>query len=466
MAVTAEKSISRKHFETSRELDFLSRKELIAQTGHQVREWPLVILKELVDNALDACEEAGVAPSIEIAVDDLGITISDNGPGIPPDVISSVLDFAVRVSSREAYVAPDRGRQGNALKTIVAMPFVLSGGQIGNVRIQSRGIQHNITLGVDRVRQSPVVQHEQTESDRKTGTSVFVEWRNSPGSIENQDPRFLQNDDDDNDNSPGSILKLAKERFLQIAQDYCWLNPHVSVSVDWLGEQSEVQAANTSWSKWKASNATDPHWYGLDELERLVAANVAHDADNGRNQLVREFLTEFRGLSGSAKVKQILDKCDMARTPLNELVRADGTDKTRLERLLLAMKEATKPVKPEMLGVIGKDHLEQRCIEVGGEPKSFQYKKVKGVNKGLPCVIETAFAWCPNATSRRIITGVNWSPGIINPFRQLGHWGQSLDSILHEQRAGREEPTVLMLHIACPKVLYADRGKSSIIVER
>ena len=36
-----------------------------------------------------------------------------------------LLDYTVRVSSREAYVSPTRGAQGNALKTIVAMPFVL-----------------------------------------------------------------------------------------------------------------------------------------------------------------------------------------------------------------------------------------------------------------------------------------------------------------------------------------------------
>ncbi len=46
---------------TSRLLDFCSRKELIAQTGHQPEAWPLVALKELVDNALDACEEAGAS---------------------------------------------------------------------------------------------------------------------------------------------------------------------------------------------------------------------------------------------------------------------------------------------------------------------------------------------------------------------------------------------------------------------
>ncbi len=58
--------LDRTTLRTSRLLDFCSRKELIAQTGHQPDAWPLVVLKELVDNALDACEEAEVAPEITI----------------------------------------------------------------------------------------------------------------------------------------------------------------------------------------------------------------------------------------------------------------------------------------------------------------------------------------------------------------------------------------------------------------
>jgi hypothetical protein len=124
---SAATKLHRTAFQTSRLLDFCSRKELIAQTGHGPNDWPLVVLKELVDNALDACEEAGVAPKVNISVDDSGITVTDNGPGLPADVVASILDFSIRVSSREAYVAPDRGAQGNALKTLVAMPFILDG---------------------------------------------------------------------------------------------------------------------------------------------------------------------------------------------------------------------------------------------------------------------------------------------------------------------------------------------------
>ena len=56
-----------RRFKTSRLAEFCSRRELVAQTGHQVRDWPLVILKELTDNAIDICEEEEIAPEIAVS---------------------------------------------------------------------------------------------------------------------------------------------------------------------------------------------------------------------------------------------------------------------------------------------------------------------------------------------------------------------------------------------------------------
>ncbi len=170
--------LDRATFSTSRLLDFCSRKELVAQTGHQPEAWPLVIIKELVDNALDACEEAGTAPAVRIRVDDAGITVTDNGPGIPAETIEGVLDFSIRVSSREAYVAPDRGAQGNALKTIVAMPFVVDG-SIGAIEVAAHGVRHRITFAVDPIRQEPAITHDRDPDDRKKGTEIRVIWPDS-----------------------------------------------------------------------------------------------------------------------------------------------------------------------------------------------------------------------------------------------------------------------------------------------
>jgi DNA topoisomerase VI subunit B len=146
--------LQRVAFTTSRLAEFCSRKELVAQTGHDVADWPLVILKELLDNALDATEEAQIPPEIDVQVStDTGeISVADNGPGIPAETVQDILNYSYRVSSREAYVSPTRGAQGNALKTLIAMAFALHG-NIGTTVIEAEGLRHTITFRIDHLRQ-------------------------------------------------------------------------------------------------------------------------------------------------------------------------------------------------------------------------------------------------------------------------------------------------------------------------
>jgi DNA topoisomerase VI subunit B len=401
-----------------------------------------VILKELVDNAIDAAEEAGIAPVIAVTVDARGITVEDNGPGLPADVVEDVLDFSIRVSSREAYVSPTRGAQGNALKTIVAMPFVLDG-RCGRTVIEAKGVRHVVEIGVDRIRQQPTVDHRTEPSDVRTGTRITVEWPDSAR----------------------SILEAAMPRFLQLAAGYPWLNPHLDLTVTAPGLPDVWRAEPTdpAWTKWRPSDPTSAHWYTPAHLERLVAGYIAHDADRGRVRTVRELILEFRGLAGTAKQKAILEATGLTRAPLALL--ADGTDldHAAVAALLEALKAHSKPVKPQLLGIIGRDHLAARFASCGGEIESFDYRRVTDTTDAVPWVVETAFGWCPAAKERLLVTGVNWSPGIINPFRELGRFGRSLDTILSQQRADRDEPVILVLHMACPRVEYTDRGKSAVV---
>jgi DNA topoisomerase VI subunit B len=432
--------LQRVTFRTSRLLDFCSEKELTAQTGHPPNEWPLVIVKELIDNALDACEEGGIAPHVTVTVDAAGISVTDNGPGLLAQTIKGILDYTVRVSSREAYASPTRGAQGNALKTILAMPFVLDG-QRGRVEIEAKGIRHSVNFSVDQIRQEPLIEHATEVSSVTTGAAVRVWWPNSPR----------------------SILDDAKARFLQVADDFTWLNPHLTLTVDWLGERTTVEATIPSWAKWKPSDPTCPHWYETQHLERLIAAYLAHDQDQaGRQRTAREFIAEFRGLSGTAKQKAVLDATGLSREPLSRLI-GDGRnlDKDLVGKLLAAMQANSKPVKSKALGIIGEDHLRRRFEAIGCEMESFQYRKIED-DDGLPSVVEVAFGWCPDADGRRLVTGVNWSASIVNLFRQLGTHGESLDSLLAQERAAADEPMTLVLHQALPRARYTDRGKSAV----
>jgi DNA topoisomerase VI subunit B len=440
--------LDRAVFRTSRLLDFCSEKELILQTGHQPADWPLVVLKELVDNALDACEESEIPPEITVTVDGQRITVADNGPGIALSTIQGVVDFTTRVSSRDAYVSPTRGAQGNALKTILAMPFVLDGSS-GVVEIGAHGVKHRVTMGVDRIRQEPVVElvHED-DTNCKKGTTVAVLWPNSSS----------------------SIIFGSRSRFLQIAESYVWMNPHMTLTVVWNGNETRYTATAPDWAKWSPREPTSPHWYGEEHLRRLIAAYISHDQDRKANRTVREFVAEFRGFKGSAKQKAVLDATSMSRTNLSDLAVKGEIDVARTDALLTAMKTFSRQVKPKDLGIIGGDHIWKRMEAAGAHADTYDYKLIPGETDGVPFLIEAAFAVNAEGMSggcgvRRIVTGVNWSPGIVNPFRELGTYG-GLDALLSKQYSSSDEPVIVFLHMACARVEYADRGKSAVVLRR
>jgi hypothetical protein len=68
-------------FTTDRLLEFTSVNELSKLVGATPDLWPVVAIKELTDNALDACEDEDIAPEIAIEISTAGgtITVRDNG---------------------------------------------------------------------------------------------------------------------------------------------------------------------------------------------------------------------------------------------------------------------------------------------------------------------------------------------------------------------------------------------------
>jgi hypothetical protein len=160
----------------------------------------------------------------------------------------------------------------------------------------------------------------------------------------------------------------------------------------------------------------------------------------------------------------VLDETGLTRAPLSSLFSPTGEPgSARIAHLLHALKTHSKPVRPLDLGLIGKDHLLACFANVGVETETFKYHKAAGESEGLPWVVETSFGWCPALASRRIVVGVNWSVGLANPFRSFGNSGEGLESLLADQRAGRK-PIIFVLHYACPRTQYTDRGKSAIVL--
>jgi DNA topoisomerase VI subunit B len=450
-----EPKLTRVAFKVSRLMEFCSERELTNQTGHSVWEWPLAVAKELIDNALDAAEEAEVPPDISVTVEPDTIVVQDNANGIAAETIESVLDYTIRVSSREAYVSPTRGAQGNALKTILAMGYVLDrgngGDQAGVTVIEARGVEHRIEFRVDHVNNQPRIFRTTAPSPVEAGTKFTVHWPPSKSS---------------------KLLEYAAGQFKRLVEAYTWVNPHLSLRGVWFGREFvNVTATNPNWEKWRPRNPTSPHWYDEARLQRYLAAHVARDRDLGQRRTVRAFLSEFRGLAGTAVQRKILTEVGCSHESLAQFFGADQVNRSGIAKLLSAMKRHSKPVNPKLLGVIGADHLKERFLAAGGAVDTFKYQCRKGVTDAVPYIVEFSFGLHQTGLApggalapRIFVTGANWSAAITNPFRRFGSTGEGLESTLAKVRAAQGQPVICALHLASARIQFADRGKSSLVL--
>jgi hypothetical protein len=316
----------REVYRTSRLLDFASQRELTAQIGHPSYQWPEVVLKELIDNALDAAEEAGIPPVVHVRLDGLVLEVADEGPGIPDDVVTDILDFTVRVSSREAYVGSTRGAQGNALKTMVAMPFALDG-NAGRVEIQSRGTLHQLHFAVDPIAQEPVARHERLSSAHTLGTAVRVHW-------------------------PEDQIELDRAGLSNMLVSYALLNPHLRLTADISAKgKYDHRPTCTDWRRWRPSDLEPALWYDSERFERRIAAAIQHDRTRAqRARTVRAFVATFQGLSATGK-KELLDRLGLQRATLEEafVLPSGELDHGAIDGLLAAMQTYATPVRPTAL---------------------------------------------------------------------------------------------------------------------
>ena len=422
--------LDRTTFEIARELEFFSEKELQMQIGHGRELWPVALLKELIDNALDACETAEVVPEIEVKVESDAFSVRDNGPGLQAETLIRSLDYLKRVSDKTFYVSPTRGQLGNALKVVWATPFVADG-EHGRVEVWSLGKHHTVDVAVDRLAQRPVMNHSMEEdSFVKNGTLIKVHWPGLACSTEGE-----ENHD---------FYKSA----WGLVERYAAFNPHGTFR---FGEMAFV-ATDPKWMKWNPTDPTSPHWYTPETLRDLIAAYISQERSGGRVKTVREFVSEFRGFSGSAKQKQVTG--ELKGSSLHDLVKDGDLDGTLVEKLLEAMKKTSNPPKPTALGIIGQKHLQEWMVRYAGvSEESFKYAKRLG-SDGLPHILEVAFG-IHESEGRRIVTGLNWSPTLVLPMEKLDH-------LLQEMRIDEHDPVTVIVHIARPRFEFVDRGKTRV----
>jgi len=137
-------------------------------------------VKEAVDNALDATEEAGILPDIYVEIQESGdyyrLIVEDNGPGITKEQVPKVfgkLLYGSRFHAREQ----SRGQQGIGISAAV-LYSQLTSGTPAKITSRTKGSEtaKYFELTIDTDTNEPVIQDEsETTWERSQGTRIELE---------------------------------------------------------------------------------------------------------------------------------------------------------------------------------------------------------------------------------------------------------------------------------------------------
>ena len=103
--------------------DYFTEDGLVKQVGLSSDWWENIVIKELIDNALDAVEPLP-EKNVEINYSNGNFSVFDNGSGIPKEIVKDIYDFGNYVSHNRDYITASRGKQGNGLKTIIGICYL------------------------------------------------------------------------------------------------------------------------------------------------------------------------------------------------------------------------------------------------------------------------------------------------------------------------------------------------------
>ena len=218
------------------------------------------------------------------------------------------------------------------------------------------------------------------------------------------------------------------------------------------------------WTKWLPSDPIPAHWYDEDSLQRLIFLNLAKSRRDGDRDLpLGEFIRQFRGLTSTAKAREIARLFPQIDRLGDFEARQEATS-----LLLRAMRASSRPVPAKALGLIGEAQFRRRFGDLYGIER-FWYAKYIGEAEGLPVVLEAALAQTEAECKHRFF-GLNFSPTFGDPLGECQlELADDFDvrggvtSALDLAYVG-DFPHAFALHLTSPAFTFRDRGKSTITV--
>ncbi len=399
----------------------------------------ITVVREAVDNALDACEEVGILPDIFVRISrvngHLKIVVEDNGPGIQREQIPKVFGKLL-YGSRFHEIRQSRGQQGIGISAAV--------------------LYAQLTTG-----KPTVILSKTPESEKAYKVSIYINTkRNEPEIVEeSEEDWYMPHGTRIELEIVGNYVKERKQSVYEYLKETSVVNPHAKITfADPDGNIYEFERLTSEAPK--VPRAIKPHPHGI-ELGTLIFMLKETKARNLKKFLKSEFVRV-----GDKIALDILQKAGFnGDEDPKSLTRDDAA------KLLEAFKSTEfLPPPTDCLSPIGDKMVTKSLISEFSPEFVFATTRKPKVYSGHPFLVEVGLAYGGEIKSEDKVTILRYANKIPLLYQQSGcaltkaiesiNWkNYGLNQNKNELPSG---PVVILVHLASTNIPYTSESKEAI----
>jgi DNA topoisomerase-6 subunit B len=266
---------------------FKKNKQMLGFVG-KVRTLTMVI-HEYVTNSLDACEESGILPTIDVKINELGkeyyeVTVSDNGPGISQENIGKAFGQLL-AGTKFHRLIQSRGQQGIGCSGCTMLSQMTTGkaSKIITGRKGKKPISLEITI--DPKSNQPKITNQKELDKNFSGTAVQAKFKDV-------------------------IYRDSEQGVLEYLRRTAIANPHAEISLrDPTGQK--IKFKRTSKSIPKLPKEVKPHPKGVTVDEIITMVKVTN------SRTVSSFISNDFDRTGAKSIEEVKKRVnfDMNKDP-------------------------------------------------------------------------------------------------------------------------------------------------------
>lgn len=342
---------------------FKKNRQMLGYSG-MVRSL-VTVVHEYVTNSIDAAEEAGILPTLGVAVSEISentyrVAVTDNGPGIPKEYVGKALGVILAGTKFHRYVQ-QRGQQGIGAAGCTLFSQVTTGKPIQVKSGTGSKVKrpYSCTVAIETLRNKPVIAGYTEHDDDFKGLSVIGEF--SEVKYENGDH---------------GVYEYLKRTALS--------NPHVQISfVDPTGKESVFLRSIDKMPE--RPRPTKPHPLGLSVNDLIEFAQAS------KSTTISSFLSDTLARVSPAKlqeIKQLATTVDFSKKPAS----LDWND----AKALVHTFKGIKWISPDASSIIklGEEQVRTALSNIlNPEFICVSERRPQVFRGGIPFVVEAAIAF-------------------------------------------------------------------------